>query len=201
MPARLRRTDDELREQSGHVLWEFRQLMRLAMHIHQRQVGGVVELADPLDAAALESFCIHARALVEFLWRDRTHGPRPHKNDAVAGDWFDARTWEYEPVLPEEVRDVRRRTGWGVAHISYNRIDPNEMWGWDHVEIAHRIGYRFACFVQNVPDHRVDPAFKEEATRVNVALREQWSEADRGIVPEPTQPVGTPAHALTWFST
>src|SRR5680860_1618564 len=71
MPARLRRTDDELREQSGHVLWEFRQLMRLAMHIHQRQVGGVVELADPLDAAALESFCIHARALVEFLWRDR----------------------------------------------------------------------------------------------------------------------------------
>ena len=129
------RSDSELREQSIHVLWEFRQLMRLATHVYNRQHEGVTQMVDPLDAAALESFCLHARALVEFLWRERDD--LRNKNDAVAGDWFDAGTWDEPSDLPPELTDLGRRAGFALAHISYKRISPNEAWGWDLVGIAH----------------------------------------------------------------
>lgn len=193
------RSDAELREQSVHLLWEFRQLMQLATHLYDFREQGVIELVDPLDAAALEAFCLHARALVEFLWRDRAHHPRVHRNDAVAGDWFAGGAWEFEPALPPELTEVPRRTGFGVAHICYNRIDPAEAWGWDHVGIAHRIAYRFACFVQDVPDERVHPRFKTEATDENLALRRHMAEREAGLVPTPVQPIGTPAHPSLWI--
>jgi hypothetical protein len=191
---------EDLRKQSVHVLWEFRQLMRLATHLYDRREKGVVELVDPLDAAALESFCIHARALVEFLWRDREHKPKADRRDAVAGDWFEAGTWDYQGELPDELSDLERRTGFGVAHISYNRINAKEAWGWNHVEIAHRIAWRFACFVDDVSAELVHPQFKDEATTENMAFRTQMAESDLGILPPPPQPVGTPAHPSVWIA-
>ena len=53
------RSDAELCEQSVHVLWEFRQLMQLATHLYDLRERGDIELVDPLDAAALEAFCLH----------------------------------------------------------------------------------------------------------------------------------------------
>jgi hypothetical protein len=90
--------------------------MRMATHVYDRRHDGVTQMVDPLDAAALEDFCLHARALVEFLWRDRKHN-RVSRRDAVAGDWFDTGSWRYEPVLPPEIKDLRRRTGFALAHI------------------------------------------------------------------------------------
>lgn len=193
------RTPDELREQSVHVLWEFRQLMRLATHVYDRREAGVAVLVDPLDAAALESFCVHARALVEFLWRDREHKPKADRRDAVAGDWFEDGTWAYQGELPEDLRDVERRTGFGVAHISYNRINPEEAWGWNHVEIAHRIAGRFAGFVQDVNDDLVHPQFCHEATTESLEFRRHMAEREPGLVPPLPQPVGTPGHPSIWI--
>ena len=116
--------------------------MRLATHLYDRRHVGIVTMVEPLDAAALESFCLHARALVECLWRDRAHDSRLGKNDAVAGDWFDTGSWRYEPTLPPEVREVSRRTGFALAHISYKRINLNDVWGWD--QLALRTGSRLA---------------------------------------------------------
>ena len=175
------REPGDLRKQSVHVLWEFRQLMRLATHLYDRREAGVVELVDPLDAAALESFCIHARALVEFLWRDREHKPKADRRDAVAGDWFEDGTWGYQGELPDELSDLERRTGFGVSHISYNRVNPDEAWGWNHVEVAHRIAWRFACFVQEVPDPLVHPQFTYEATTENLEFRRHMAEREPGV--------------------
>ena len=194
------RSDAELQDQSIHVLWEFRQLMRLATHLYDRRHVGIVTMVEPLDAAALESFCLHARALVEFLWRDRAHDSRLGKNDAVAGDWFDTGSWRYEPTLPPEVREVRRRTGFALAHISYKRINPNEVWGWDHVGIAHRIASRFYTFASDAPAERVDPRFYDEATRENLKFREHMVEKEPGLLPASPEPVGTPAHASLWIA-
>jgi hypothetical protein len=194
-----RRSDSVLQDQSVHVLWQFRQLMRLATHLYDRRHEGVVEMVEPLDAAALEAFCLHARALIEFLWRDRAHPPRPRVDDAVAGDWFDAGTWRYEPHLPEEVRDVERRTGFGVAHISYKRINPAEAWGWNHVEIAHRIASRFADFASDVPPHRVLRRFYDEAISENLNFRTNMAEKEPGLFAAPPLPIGTPAHASLWI--
>jgi hypothetical protein len=192
------RSDAELREQSIHVLWEFRQLMRLATHVYNRQHEGVTQMVDPLDAAALESFCLHARALVEFLWRERDD--LRNKNDAVAGDWFDAGTWDEPSDIPPELTDLGRRAGFALAHISYKRINPSEAWGWDLVGIAHRIASRFHCFAADVPRQRVDPRFYGEALAENLAFRENMAEKEGvAFVSPPPQPVGTPAHASVWI--
>jgi hypothetical protein len=192
------RSPEELKQQSVHVFWEFRQLMRLATHLYDRRAAGVVELVDPLDAAALEAFCIHARALVEFLWRDREHKPKADKRDAVASDWFEDGGWPHQ-TLPAELSDLERRTGFGVAHISYNRINANEVWGWNHVEIAHRLAWRFAYFVQDVSDDLVHGQFKDEATAENLAFRTHMAAREPWVLPPPSQPVGTPAHAVAWI--
>jgi hypothetical protein len=116
----------------------------------------------------------------------------------VAGDWFESGSWDYHDTLPDELTDLERRTGFGVAHISYERISPEEVWGWNHVEIAHRIAWRFAGFVQDVDPHRVHPRFGEEATRENLAFRHHVDEGFYLVSPSP-QPVGTPMHASAWI--
>ena len=194
------RSDAELREQSLHVLWEFRMLMRLATHLYDRRHEGVTQTVEPLDAAALESFCLHARALMEFLWRDRTRGKKPRKDDAVAGDWFDSGTWRYEPILPAELHVLEGRVGVGMAHIRYKRIDLIEAWGWHHVEIAHRIAYRFACFVQDVPRDRVDRHFEHEAATENLGFRQNMADKEPWVLAPAAEPVGTPAYASLWIA-
>jgi hypothetical protein len=195
-----RRSDHELQAASEHVLWEFRQRMRLARHVYDRRHEGVTEMVDPLDAGALEAFCLHSRALVEFLWRDRRLGSvRPRRDDAVAGDWFDLGTWSFEPTLPHEVAEVPRRTGWGVAHISYKRIDANEIWGWDHVEIGHRIASRFFDFAEKAPCRRLCPQFRDEALRENLDFRENMVRKEHPFEPSPNHPVGTPISTSVWL--
>ena len=55
--------------------------------------------------------------------------------------------WRPEP-LPEELEEVANRTGWGVAHIWYTRLRGHPEWNFERV--AHRIAYRFACFLVDV---------------------------------------------------
>jgi hypothetical protein len=121
------RTDQELVTQAEHVRWEIRQVLELGNHLEQLRRQGTTVLADALDAAALESFLIHARALTEFFWSDhklRRNGDRFYPNDARAGDWFAGhhRGWDAGPK-PAVLSDVEERVGYGVAHVSFRRID------------------------------------------------------------------------------
>jgi hypothetical protein len=186
------RTPDELRAQSPHVLWSLRQMLAMATHLGRRHDAGVSVMQDPMDAAALEAFCVYARALIEFLWRDRRQRRgRPRATDAVAGDWFEAGAWREEPDLPEELVGVADRTGWGVAHISYLR--QRERVSWNHEDITHRIASRFACFVDDVAPGLVVPSFRASAEAAIV----EW----RGTVPFSVIPMaprlsGTPGFAI-----
>lgn len=190
------RTDQELQAQSAHVLWEFRQCRHLAQHIYDRRREGVAELVDPLDAAALEAFCLHSRALAEFLWRDRK-GKAVHRNDALAIDWFDSETWRPE-AEPEVLTEMREKTGWGLAHISYLRITPTT--GWDHDSIFHHIASRLALFAKDASPARLIARFEEQAIKLNIGLRQHKSSTspifDTGIG---EMPVATPTHHAAWL--
>jgi hypothetical protein len=193
------RKPEKLRAQSVHVLWSLRQLLELAEHLQARHEEGVSVMVEPLDAAALEAFCVHARALIEFLWRDRKHRdderPKPRRENAVAADWFASGEWAYEPELPDELRDVSARTGWGVAHISYDRLNGERPAGWDHVGIAHRIAHRFASFATDVDPAVVAAGFIDESYRMII----QWRGGQPfALLDPPPSLSASPAHPGLW---
>jgi hypothetical protein len=158
----VRRSDDELRELSGHVLWHVRQFCRLGGHLRDRHAASAQVLDDALSAAALEAYLIHARALHDFLWRTRDvpKGTRgPYKDDGLAEDYFAP---DPSPLLPPsdaDIGDKMRRVGWGVAHVSYRRLHPGDAWGWDFGAIGTTLYVGLIDFARRVPPAVVVPGF------------------------------------------
>jgi hypothetical protein len=192
------RDPDELRDQSFHVLWSVRQLLALAAHLDDRAQAGEPVMTDPLDAAALEAFCVHARALIEFLWRDRSgRTPGVRKDDAVSADWFEGGVWPWmqqDLRLPPELTGVEDRTGWGLAHLTYKRLRPETVAGWDHVGIANRIAYFVAGFAEDVDPSLVGATFKAGVYELVMAWR---FSRPRELFPPPRR-VATPGSPSAW---
>jgi hypothetical protein len=183
-----RHTYEELREVAGHLLWHVQQACFLALHLEERQGGAHVTRFDyPLDAAVLEAFLVHTRALADFLW-----GRRQRETDAVARDYFDpgsteARDWEPRGRPPWYDRD-RDVIGYGVLHVSYRRLKLDKRWAWQHRVIAHELIARIGRFANDVPTQRVDPGWGERVRdHVNPVLT---------YVPRDARAVGTPIIAF-----
>lgn len=196
------RSDDELRAQSTHAFWHLRQTLRLAVHVERRRRAGRNVMHDALDAAALEAFTISARALVEFFWADhkvRKDGTRLYPNDARAVDWFVGGTITWTPgPKPAVLGEFSKRVGWGVAHVSYRRIDPEREWGWRPLDVAHHLASRFYDFASDAPAVRVTADFYSGVYREVMAYREQTDTPELfSWLHDPVGPVGTPGHATT----
>ena len=181
--------------------WEIRQVLELGNHLEQLRRQGTTVLADALDAAALESFLIHARALTEFFWSDhklRRNGDRFYPNDARAGDWFAGhhRGWDAGPK-PAVLSDVEERVGYGVAHVSFRRIDTMQNWGWQPLDIAHHLASRFYEFAISAQPNRLPEGF--EATAYDMVMTYRVAVAEREPFERlrtPPQPVGTLGFAM-----
>jgi hypothetical protein len=166
-------------------------MLAAATHLGRRHDAGVTIMKDPVDAAMLDAFAVYARALIEFLWRDRRDRlGTPRATDAVAGDWFGDGSWQREP-LPEELVGVADRTGWGTAHISYTRQREHPVW--DHEMVAHRIAYRFAWFAEDASPQLVAPSFRNDADAaiVDWRLTLPWT-----MLPAPPRLSATPSFPL-----
>jgi hypothetical protein len=161
----MARADAELRELSGHVLWHVRQLCRLGRHTNSRRDRGERVALDPLDAAALEAFFIHGRALTEFVWRSRSDKPKPYKTDGLAEDYFDAGGWQPRFGKPAALNAMVNRVGSGLVHVSYRRLDPQEVWGWDVDYFAAAIYLGLIDFAMRVDPDRVAAGFGEAVRR------------------------------------
>jgi hypothetical protein len=197
---RQRRSPEELRDLSIHVLWHVRQLCRLTAHLERRRTEVGPALHDPLDAAALEAFLLHARALVEFLWRPAKPPPGkrpPYESDGLAVDYFDDGTWP--PFdCPEILTETARRTGWGVLHVSYKRLEPQEAWGWDHGKIALGVFAPLMLFCGGVDPSLVAPGFAaevEQELKTGLGLADRQAILRLGLL---TPPVATAADSGTW---
>lgn len=159
------RTDDELRELSGHVLWHVRQLCRLGGHVVVRERAGEAVQEDALDAAALEAFLVHLRALREFLWRSRSDDRPPWKTDGLAEDYFWDSTWK--PVHDRSVRQLRDecdRIGRDLVHVSFKRLAP-EAWGLDVDRLAAVTYIALLDFAFEVNPSRVVDGFAATVKR------------------------------------
>lgn len=116
-PLRPRRSDEELRAASKHLVFEFGMLQ-------QTCESARVEDVRARKNAFLESFAIHARNLLDFFYSP--DGPRkyPQPDDVIAEDFFDvASDWHNErPTKSDILASLHRRVNKEVAHLTYERL-------------------------------------------------------------------------------
>ena len=110
---RKRRSAEELQRASDHLWYEVWMLNVCA----KRLIGGVHDQG--IKNAVIESFAIHARALIHFL----DPKPRIYPKDVLAEDFFPTEhDWNKNRLtMPSSLDLVRFRVGTEIAHLSYGR--------------------------------------------------------------------------------
>jgi hypothetical protein len=122
MPARNICSDQQLLDFSEeHLMYELNMLRWLADAIPNTPKGFQL-------SAYLESFAIHLRGLIDFLYTD----PKDAKpDDVIAGDFFDAPGAWKPGVLSASLDAARTRANKEVGHITFKRkagMDPSKPW-------------------------------------------------------------------------
>lgn len=149
--------DDDRRRLTEHLTYEVEMAFYLALMIDAR--AGTVP--DPSQRNAdIESFTVHLRQLVEFLWRD---GPQNmDRKNAFAADYFAPGEWaKLRPERPAILdKLLHERIGWGVVHLTYDRawVQPKDTW-WDVRPLAQAFGPAVLRFVENVDAGKLAPSF------------------------------------------
>src|SRR3990172_5474946 len=142
MTRKSRRTPEELRDASNWLIYEYWMLKGLTDLLSRDD--DLIEIG-LLRNAVLDSFLIHARALVDFFYRK----PK-YETDVVASDYLDGEEkahWEeHYSEDPDWFEDVRTRIDKGVAHISYDRHKD----AWDYGLIERGISTAINEFVKRV---------------------------------------------------
>ena len=156
---RKQRTQEELRRASNHLYYEIWMLTSLASIMASRITGEVVK-----NNAFIESFTIHARGLLYFLYAGD-----PQPNDVIADDFFPtSQEWkEARPGKTQILKKVHRRVAKEVAHLTYDRqyVTP-EMKGWPFLQIAKDIKVALNEFLRIVPEKLLGPRWENEREQI-----------------------------------
>jgi hypothetical protein len=156
-----------------HLLYEAGMLYEVTVKLMNRHHED-----DPIvENALLESFGVHSRNLIDFLWRDK-----PMKGtDALASDY--AGEWK-APAMSERLSRVKGRVGKEMVHLSYNRLDVSEdEKGWQVLGIGPEITCAFGAFVTAVPTGCVPEGWHEHAYAATGAVSpERVKEVEKQIV-------------------
>jgi hypothetical protein len=131
---------------------------------------------DPvLENALLESFGIHSRNLIDFLW----HG-RPMKDtDAIASDYV--ADWK-APAMSERLSRVKDRVSKEMVHLSYNRLNVEKK-GWQVLGIGPEITAAFGTFAVAVPVDRVPEGWHDAAwAAIGAVSPERVQELEKHVI-------------------
>ena len=164
---------EELREASNHLHYEIRMLTSLANGIASGIPG-----QGPIANALLESFVIHVRAVMDFLYAEK-----PQADDVIAEDFYDTPDqWpKIRPALSELLSHAKRRAGKEVAHLTYARLDVTpEIKPWRFVQIANEILTVINTFLENVPKSKLGSQWKTLIERPNTTLNPDSQKQRRG---------------------
>jgi hypothetical protein len=145
---------------------------------------------DPVvENALLESFGIHSRNLIDFLWRNR-----PMKDtDALARDWIEG--WE-PPHMSSRLATVKDRVGKEMVHLSYNRLDvPDDEKDWAVLGIGPEVIGAFGKFATEVPEDLVPEGWRGRAHSATGTIPpEQVTELEQYLIrPEDLRPTSLPS--------
>jgi hypothetical protein len=177
--SRLRRFAEE------HLLYEAGMLYEVTVKLMNRHHED-----DPVvEDALLESFGVHNRNLIDFLWLDR---PMKH-TDAIARDWIEG--WQ-PPAMSERLANVKDRVGKEMVHLSYNRLDvPEDEKGWTVLGIGPEVIGAFGKFATEVPDDLVPEGWRSRAySATGTVPPEQIKQLEQYLIrPEDLRPADLPS--------
>lgn len=207
-----------LRAISDHVRYEIEMLcaVRDALGDHMWSAVEGDYLKRTAMNALIESFTIHSRALIDFLYAE----PR-YDSDVAVTDFFTQDEWRRMLDAPDEVdppwstlhpRNIRsqkdtpailaarRRTNKEIAHLSYDRLDrkPEET-PWPIAEIVEALATDLFRFVDQVPNDRVADGFKGFILSIGAAPAETHKVRTEPGAPvlQPSPVSGMPSVATT----
>jgi hypothetical protein len=152
--SRKQRSKEELVEASGHLHYEYSMLIGLA-NVQFTGAFGV----GIINNALLESFSVHSRILLHFLY-----SRKPREDDVIAEDFLDDEDiWlSNRPQKSETLEAIHRRVGKEVAHLTYARHDVTpETKPWPFIEIANEVNSIFTEFIKLVPPKNLDPIWRK----------------------------------------
>lgn len=133
-----------LEEMAPHIAYEAERLKFVAMHSEfmvQSNHGGALR----------ESFLIHFRNLIDFLY-----APRKFKTDAVAADYLDGVLWV--PNAPSWWEEDKERCNKLLHHPAYERVKYEKsgelIWKRNFRDQAAHLLTDWKAFLASLPDDR-----------------------------------------------
>ncbi|MCI0579176.1 MAG: hypothetical protein L0332_07055 [Chloroflexi bacterium] len=165
--ANGRRSDAELKAISEHLFYEIQMLFGtaqvLATFVNQ---SAQQDLEDRVVYnALLDSFTIHVRSLLDFLYPPSNFRP----DDVIANHFFDDDTvWiQQRPAKSSFIQAVDRDVNKRVAHLTYARlnVDPQAS-DWNYSRIADEISQVLRVFLDLAPRDRVCDSLRNFISQV-----------------------------------
>jgi hypothetical protein len=160
---------DDLRALTEHLYYEVQMTFALGAWLVHSQ--GTV-LNQTARNAEVEAFTIHARQLIDFLWMEQPQDEK--RRNAFAADYFARGEWaRLRPERPAVLSAaLRRKVGWGVAHLTYDRAWSTEQdKQWPPVVLGCALAPAVVRFADNVDPTKFDP---QSAVREMKAVAEAF---------------------------
>jgi len=146
-------------EMTDHLLYEVQMLINSSLALASLKINeNNGPLLITIRNALVESFAIHARILLDFLY-----SKREKETDMIADDFFDELD-KWRKVRPKKtplLKIIHRRVGKEIVHLSYNRLKDetgNRKWS---IQIAKDIVAVLDKFVCVVPSNRIGNKFSK----------------------------------------
>jgi hypothetical protein len=141
---RYLKTDKELCDASIHVYHEIMMLNEVPNALPSYPDESIIH------DALVESFVIHARVLIDFLYGYPNKDPKKH--DIIAREFLDSsNSWPSKP--PGDLKEVKERADKLAAHLTYDRISLPK--NWECNKIRTIINEMFRKFRDQVPQDRI----------------------------------------------
>ena len=136
--TRRQHSQSELQQAYEHIRYEVEMLISTANLLASGSPG-----EGPARNATLESFVIHTRNMLDFLYGDNSR-----KSDMTAVDFVAAGIWHRErPIKSKLLCKAHQRAHKEIAHLTYNRLGITpEAKQWPFVEIAREVERAFGIF-------------------------------------------------------
>ncbi|MHC1781461.1 MAG: hypothetical protein AB9891_01640 [Anaerolineaceae bacterium] len=156
---KTKRDSSVLRDASKHLFWNMRYLserfefvLRFTNRANEGEIGGML-------SAIHDSFLIHARKMIEFLYKSSDINTLVYDDDLIAEDFFDTPDiWrKIRPLLSDSLIQARSNTGKLLAHFTYKLNEHSSgRITWETSDIYVDIFIAFQKFLSEVDQSFLD---------------------------------------------